>query len=164
MIVVDIGSYPHGAYHSIGSLCRYFKPEIVYGFDPLEVDGEWTLEETGTRVVTKPVAAWTYDGEVLFTEAGTQSALGTETATPSTHPRQPTRSVPCFDLAAWIKALPEDELVVKIDVEGSEIALMKHLHETGADERISLLLVEEHPHLSLGPLPTVACTVGEWWM
>lgn len=162
MIVVDIGCYWHNRYDSIGSLCRNFKPDVLYGFDPLVEDAEGDFE--GTRVVTRRLAAWTEDGTVTFTEAGTQSAIGSEAANPSSSPRQPTRSVPCFDLAAWIERLPDDDIVVKIDTEGSEVPLLAHLHATGADKRITCLLVEEHPHLNLGPLPEVDCPVKEWWM
>ena len=166
MIVIDIGCYAHGnsQFDSVGALCRKFRPDVLFGFDPLTLDAVAVHPETGTLVITRRAAANTFNGEDTFTEAGTQSAMGTKTATPSTHPAQEPRPTDCFDLAAFIFALPKVPLVVKIDVEGYELPLMRHLHKTKADERIHLLLVEEHPHLGLPPLPKVTCPVEEWWM
>lgn len=160
VIVVDIGCYAHRDrnFDSITSLVEHFAPKLLFGFDPLVGDAIGELH--GATLVTRRMAAWVRNGEVEFTAAGLQSAVGTETATPSTHPPEPTVLVPCFDLAAWILTLPETDLVVKMDVEGSEIPLLRHLHRRNVDERISLLLVEEHGKR----IPKVACPVEEWWM
>ena len=49
-----------------------------------------------------------------------------------------------FDLAAWVRTLPEARIVLKVDVEGAEYVLLPHLIAHGLMDRFSHVLVEWH--------------------
>lgn len=133
MIVVDLGCYPHDSDVSIEPLVARFSPDVLYGFDPfLAVGTNYFVAQT--RIELRPYAAWTHDGYVGFIGAEMRSRVyETELGT-----------VPCFDLARYIAELPDDEIVLKMDVEGAEYALIQHLCAMNTDERLALLLVEWH--------------------
>jgi hypothetical protein len=133
MIVVDLGCYPHGRDVSIEPLVSRFSPEVLYGFDPL-VGAPTTYVVGDTRVHLSPKVAWTINGYVRFVQNGLRSrAFESEAGT-----------TPCFDLAEFIRALPADDIVLKLDVEGAEYQLLPHLCATQTDELLSLILVEWH--------------------
>lgn len=156
MIVVDLGYVEYAVYDdtgaitvydSVGSLIEKYHPEIVFGFDPL---GEEGIERRdGATVVTAPLAAWLHNRNVPFILQGTASTIG-----------KSVRSVPCFDLAAWLSTLPQGT-IVKMDVEGAELALCHRLRRTKVDARLGLLIVETHGDIKL---PEMRCPVEEWWM
>ena len=53
--------------------------------------------------------------------------------------------VPCIDLATFINSLPHDaNIICKMDIEGSEFRVLRHLIETGTIRRINTLYVEFH--------------------
>ena len=148
MIVVDLGCWAHEQPHldSITPLCERYRPEILYGFDPLTNDGVARLGDT--VVVTRKLAAWLHDGRVPFKVAGTGSAVGLG------------KDVNCFHLVNWLRTLP-GEIVLKMDVEGAEWPLARALWRARADTRLALLLVERHGD---GKWPEMRCPVEEWWM
>lgn len=146
MIVVDLGCFAHGPYDSITALQRKFRPDILYGFDPLASDEVRRIGKT--VVVTRQLAAWVSNGLVPFKFAGTGSHVGIG------------KDVACFNLCAWLNTLPA-EIVLKMDVEGAEFPLAKALRRTRTDRRLKLLLVELHGD-SLWP--ELRCPVEKWWM
>lgn len=146
MIVVDLGCYSHGMFDSLGSLQRKYRPDVLYGFDPLAEDGITRIGKTA--IVTRALAAWLTDGTVPFVEAGTSSSVGKG------------KLVPCFNLCSWLNTLP-GEIVLKMDVEGSEYALCKALKRWRMDMRLKLLLLERHGN---GFIPELRCPVEPWWM
>lgn len=145
MIVIDVGCGRFGNDYSVERLLEDFHPDHLYGFDP-----QWTddmLERkpfdpsgpTGpTRamhILCQRMAAWVYDGWIgfKFDDAPLISRIqGSEVR------------VPCIDLARFIRELPEDEIVLKLDAEGAEYELLEHLLETGEIKRVSRLLIEWH--------------------
>jgi hypothetical protein len=54
--------------------------------------------------------------------------------------------------------------IVKMDVEGAEYPLIRHLIETGADKKLERLLVEWHPPTTGRAylLSLLSCPVEEW--
>jgi len=51
----------------------------------------------------------------------------------------------CFDLSEYIFNLPQPaEILLKMDIEGAEYAVISHLHATGALERVSEIYLEPH--------------------
>lgn len=154
MIVVDLGCVDYFAPEpgfpddlSIGPLIERFQPEVLYGFDPLLEEADVDIR-AGTLVLLEPKAAWTYDGFVGIRPRGMSTNVF----------ETPVGTTPCFDLARFIRGLPEDEIVVKFDVEGAEYPLLQHLHRTGADERIALILMEWHDEARI----SVRCPIEEW--
>ena len=147
MIVVDLGCAYCDASDSVDILWERFHPKVIYGFDPRSPKKEWKLGKT--KVVLSDLIAWTHDGLIQFREDGVASCvlnenvpLLNETMWLSGYKIPSWRE--CFDLAAWIKALPPKKIVVKFDVENAELDLLEHLISTGADKRLSLALIEWH--------------------
>ena len=175
MIVVDVGCARYGGDYSLERLIEEFKPRLVYGFDPsneiVATAGDtWSrmspeklhyVTPAGVIVILEQKAAWTFDGEVpfLFDTLG-----GCITG------RSDQAKVECFELARFIKELPdEDELVLKMDCEGSEYEVLEHLMSKGVDERISFLWIEWHDFGVLDPTERrksierrLRCQMDEW--
>ena len=56
--------------------------------------------------------------------------------------------VNCIDLAEFIRGLPAPVKLLKMDIEGAEIAVLNHLIDTGIIDRVDLAVVETHERLS----------------
>lgn len=162
MIVVDLGCAPCAACDSVPLLVERFNPEVLYGFDPQVKN--WHSPIDNTLVVLSSKVAWTHDGLIYFREDGVASCV----VGPQFEPVLPEsmwltqfsipRLVECFDLSAWLLALPDDEIVAKLDAEASEYTILPHLIETGAIDRISLLLMEWHGDERI----EVPCPTEDW--
>jgi hypothetical protein len=137
-IVVDLGccSYQHGnkLEDSIQTLVKRFKPGILFGFDPHPALTEGVGKVHGTTVITSRRAAWTSDGDLGLTVNGNCTHIDADER----------ETVRTFDFAAWVRALPDVNIVLKIDAEGAEYVLLPHLIEQGLMDRFSRLLVEWH--------------------
>lgn len=150
MIVIDLGCHGHGMYDSVGALIGRFQPELLYGFDPMLPESR-TLTIGETRCLLSHKAAWVHGGHVGIEHKGTGTQVYEDAA----------GDVVCFDLAQFIRRLPaKEELVLKLDVEGSEYPLLEHLSAAGLDERLTLALVEWHGVERVA----LRCPVEEWWM
>lgn len=131
MIVVDVGCANHGV-DSIGPLIERFQPDVLYGFDPNVDDASY--EQGETLVELSSEAAWVHGGSVLFRSDRSASQVD-----------QDGDEVACFNFAVWLKDLLEkDEVVVKLDCEGAEFALIAAMRHHRLLERLKLLLVEWH--------------------
>jgi FkbM family methyltransferase len=139
--VIDVGCARYGGDYSVERLIEMFSPDVVIGFDPAKdvskaMPRADVLLATGANVVLRREAAWTYDGQVRFMEDGLNGQVGDAEHWPY---------VTCVDLARVIDAMPEGEVILKLDAEGAEIELLEHLIVTRADLRLSRVLVEWHP-------------------
>jgi len=164
-IVVDLGccSYERNGRleDSIHTLINRFKPAVLFGFDPHPGLPDGVGKVHGTTVITARRAAWTFDGNV-----------GLELQGNCTHvaPVTPDSFAKCFDLAAWVRALPEAKVVLKIDVEGAEYVLLPYLITQGLMDRFSRVLMEWHaePYANgyesdrATILGQIECPVEEW--
>lgn len=162
MIVVDVGCMTHGTEESEGPLIRGFEPDLYLGFDahPEMRDSVEYARAGATLVVRRRLVAWVYDGFVpLYVDGTTTGVLSRENRLAG-----PAR-VPCFDLATFLRALPQP-LVLKLDVEGGEYPLLERIVDLGIDEHLDAVLVEWHsPDYSHGfyaDRPELACEVKEW--
>ncbi len=172
-VVIDVGCATYGGAYSIDRLLEEFKPDVLYGFDPgneivASAHEEWTRlipdamdfrTPEGYRVLLFQAAAWTYDGEVGFVTGGYGGEVDDRG-----------EKVGCFDLARIIHGIPdEDEVILKIDAEGSEYELLDHLIDKGVDKRLSLVWVEWHDFGVDSPAARrsaierrIACPMDEW--
>ncbi len=140
MIVVDVGCANHGV-PSLDPLLERFDPGAYYGFDPHAEDRVYT--QGNSLVQISHEAAWTYNGKVRFQAEGSASRIDrfeTEVL------------VDCFDFGEWLEPLLAHDVVVKLDCEGSEFALIDVMRKRAQLERLHLLLVEWH----------IPCAVEEW--
>ena len=154
-VVLDIGCHTHAGHpgdESVHELVRRYKPDRLYGFDPHPDVPEGWHQIDGSEVLLTRSAAWTYDGTIAYDPRPDRPLAACVGEGPET--------VRCFDLAHVVG--PGD--IVKIDAEGAEYPLLAHLIKTGADERISLLLVEWHPPFDRRPgiLKRLRCPVEVW--
>lgn len=162
MIVVDVGCMPHGREESVRKLIGRFQPDILFGFDPHPDLVEGVEHAGDTVVVRKRAAAWIFGGQTLFKIDGICSGVAACDIA-----KDGTVMVDCFDLAAWLRALPVGEVVLKLDAEGAEYPLLARLHESGLDGRLQRVIVEWHPPdtahgLYTAVRPELRCDVEEW--
>ena len=166
MIVIDVGCARHGWHYSIERLLDEFHPDVFYGFDPgWEPEMFWPSPDLDpkTRVEITKAAAWTYDGEVGFHENGLVSHVTELNGVPK---------VPCFDLARFLRVMAfkhREGIVLKIDAEGAEYDLLRHLIARRADKLLKLAIVEWHDlpdgtHISrrVNIEREIACELREW--
>src|SRR5215204_7753723 len=125
-VVIDIGCATYNGDSSIERLIRRFEPDVLYGFDPALTSDVSPYAVVGTRIELSATAAYVYEGEIGFNYDRTRSAIDIESKV----------KVPCFDLAEFVLSLGTDGIVLKIDAEGAEYALLEHLIATGADRKL----------------------------
>lgn len=153
--VVDLGCHTHAGHpadESVHELIGRYHPDTLYGFDPHPdlVEGETVID--GTRVVLERSAAWTYNGYVAYDQRPNRPLAASVGAGSDV--------VACFDLAGRLQFGD----IVKMDVEGAEYPLLRHLIEAGADAKIETLLVEFHEPFDQvrALLGALRCPVEDW--
>jgi len=163
-IVVDLGccGYVRNGRmeDSIHTLVKRFKPKILFGFDPHPGLREAVGDLFGTTVITTRQAAWTNDENVGLDLQGNCTHVDTNQQS----------LVEAFDLAAWVRTLPEARIVLKVDVEGAEYVLMPHLIHHGLMDRFSRILIEWHDGQYANGyeadresiLDHITCPIEEW--
>ena len=157
-IVVDVGCAAYADQEeSIGPLIARFKPERLIGFDPLTEDAEYNHE--GCHVMQRRTAAWIANGQIEL-GVGFNDLNATIVRDKSTRGEWSKReTVDCFDLCAFLADLhdqyPEHRVILKLDCEGAEYALLKRIAAYGMDSWLHLILVEWHGAL-------MAADYGAW--
>lgn len=152
-VVIDVGCTAYNGANSIEYLIDEFRPAHLIGFDPTAVESTYVLGET--HVATYPVAGWIYDGMVGFEQQGNRGHVTTE---------QVQTQVLCVDLARVIRE--QGRLVIlKLDAEGAEYALLEHLILEDADLLVELAWVEWHGdqyERRAKICDALRCNVGTW--
>ena len=149
MIVIDVGAATHGR-DSIAILNEMYHPQVIWAFDPHPyLDGP--AHVNGVSVIRYRKAAWTYSGTVAWTDQGSRSHVGGKSR------------VECFSLASLIESI-NPPVVLKLDVEGAEFVLLRHLIKRGVDERLHELWVEWHsPDQGRAEIEAaIRCPLKEW--
>lgn len=167
-VVIDVGCARYGGDYSLERLVEEFNPQWLYGFDPnneivASAPADWErvdatgLEErrhllmnaltyrtpSGCFVQLLQAAAWIYDGTIGYRSETLNSWVTDLKGAPQ---------VPCFDLADFIYRVPPAthgldglrNMVLKIDAEGSEYDLLRHLMSKGMDKILHFTWVEWH--------------------
>jgi hypothetical protein len=137
-IVIDVGCARYGGDFSVERLIDMYRPNMLIGYDPNPaVDGTYPQPGPahGCVVYLRQEAAWIWDGEVRYQEDGLNSWVSDDVLAPM---------VPCVDLARVVMDMPDGPVILKIDAEKSEYALLPHLIERRADRRLDRLIVEWH--------------------
>ncbi len=164
-IVVDLGccSYERNGRleDSIQTLVKRFKPSVLFGFDPHPGLPDAVGQVYGTTVITSRRAAWTNDCNVGIALQGNCTHVDLDEV----------GGAQAFDIANWVRALPEARIVLKVDVEGAEYVLLPHLIAHGLMDRFSHVLVEWHSGEYANGyesdrdviLEAIDCPVEEWY-
>jgi FkbM family methyltransferase len=105
------------------------------------------------EIVKKVV--YTYNGDINFFDMGSESSsvdknkknvakwLRGLKLTPEKKAKKFANE--CFDFSEYLFSLPQPaEILLKLDIEGSEYPVIEHLHATGALERVSEIYLEPH--------------------
>ncbi|GAI40028.1 unnamed protein product [marine sediment metagenome] len=116
-------------------------------FAPLWVNAS----EANSNVHFHNAAVWTNNGTMDFflctvsTHDG--SSLLKEKKTGEINKTAPV-TVETVDLNAWLRenALETDEIILKLDIEGAEYAVLEHLFNEGSLQWVNRLLIEWHWH------------------
>lgn len=145
---------------SIHAMIKRFKPAVLFGFDPHPGLPDAVGQVYGTTVITSRRAAWTNDEDVGLALQGNCTHVDADEVQRSK----------AFDIAAWVRTLPEARIVLKVDVEGAEYVLLPHLIRHGLMDRFSHLLVEWHSEPTANGYETdresilegINCPVEEW--
>lgn len=116
------------------------------GIDPISVyKEEWKkiTEEFGTEFINK--VAYTHNGDIDYSERHGVNDVGSSVMrdkigweTGDIH------KVECFDFVEWLSQFEKGEVVMRMDIEGSEYAILRKLLDTGIIDRIKYLEVEFH--------------------
>ena len=83
-------------------------------------------------------AAWIYDGEI---------EIGGEGDATSHRLSDGKQTVPCFDFSQWLAKLDrpkDDEIIVKMDIEGAEYEVLPKMLEDGTISLVQELIIEWH--------------------
>ena len=154
-VVVDLGCMERNGADSLAVLAVEYGPAMIFGFDPSPLLEEETKTIGNSVAVLSRKAAWLYDGAIGFREHGSGSSIGVGDA------------VLCFDFSAWLRELVADEIIVKMDIEGAEVELLKRMIADGTDSLVDELLVEWHTpdEAFVEELEAkLACKVRRWWL
>ena len=121
---------------------------IIYSFEPNILFNEYCSDLINS-------AAWIYDGEITWFQFGYSggSTLDTQKASILRN-RKPFKqevkdeqvnSVICFDIDKYIKQFKKnDYIILKLDIEGAEYKVLKHMIENGSIDFIDELFIEWH--------------------
>lgn len=136
--MIDLGccSYQRGnrLEDSIITLVKRFKPTVLFGFDPHPGLMEGVGQVHGATVITARRAAWIDNGLIqLELQGNCTHVVDVSGGTTRT-----------FDIADWVRSLPEVKTVLKIDVEGAEYVLLPHLIEEDLMDRFTRVIIEWH--------------------
>ena len=172
-VVIDVGCARYGGAQSLEHLVAEFDPVMVYGFDPsneivASAGADWSrvnpnelryLTPSGCGVVLEQKAAWIHDGTIGYRADGLGSWVTDLQGAPQ---------VECVDMAIFIQDIhdnvPQEEIVLKLDCEGSEYEILRHLINKGVDKLLTLAWVEWHsPDRGRARIEEeISCEVVEW--
>ena len=118
---------------------------VAHGFDPLKIYLKEMKELEGKYPFTFiNKAVWTYDGEVEFGEFKNDES-STIKKEKLNYDSAKVVKVPCVDFSAWLGQFQkEDEVFVKMNIEGAEVDILEYLIKTGNIKLIDKLIIENH--------------------
>lgn len=171
LIVADVGccTYDLGDHmeESIATLIERFHPSFYYGWDPSPDQLDLSLTIGGTSAEFRRAAAATFDGEMDFSHGGLSATVMRDSERWGHHT---VSKVPCFDFSAWVASHAGHDIVVKLDCEGAEFAIVTKMLFDHTDRFVKLLLVEWHDRflgsayadLRANLMEHLTCPVEEW--
>ncbi len=172
-VAIDIGCARYGGDYSLERLIEEFDPIMLYGFDPsneivvsagedwdrLNAEGMKFMTPSGCGVVLEQKAGWIYDGKIGYRSSGLGSWITDLAGAPQ---------VECIDIAALVirlhESLSREEIILKIDAEGAEYDILRHLINKEADKFLELAWIEWHkPDRGRAQIEKeLQCELAEW--
>lgn len=142
-IFIDVGYYQ-------GKALEYYAPLmdkdwLVYAFEPnTELNVEESIKRFPFQVSWIKKAVWVVDGEVDFRIGGREDASHIDGVRVSTDKKI---KVPCVNFSRFVGELPEGTIIVSMDCEGAEFAILEKMLVEDTAQKIDLLDIEFHDRL-----------------
>lgn len=119
----------------------------IFAFDPNpNFWHRWlTLSDFNTKFIE--MAAWIRDGTRQFSIENSPTPYGSSLIkSKNTYAKGNKIDVQTTDISRWLKKYKDDFLVVKMDIEGGEFAVLEKMMKDGTDLYCDYLMVEFHPN------------------
>ena len=135
--VIDCGGWRGD---SVETLRRQFLPDHIYTFEANPNFKKFYHFKNHT-LINK--AVWIYDGEIDFYLGGDYD-MGSSVIQKDNTGKS--IKVPCIDFSKWIidNFKKEDEIILKMDIEGAEYKVLGKMIDDGSTDYINQFLVEIH--------------------
>jgi len=117
----------------------------IYSFEPFPKNIE-ELEQFKPKVTVIPAAVWSFDGEIpMYTGKPKSGSMYADKITGKVSLENKIM-VPCIDLAKFIMEnfKKEDEIWIKMNIEGSEYEVVPHLHKHGLIDWFDSIYIRWH--------------------
>lgn len=171
-IVVDCGA---NVGRVLEHLVDFYPTAIFHAFEPnpnLHAQVRTTIERfSDVKAYLHKEAVWVSNGTIpLYLDHDISSTLLRNKRSNSRWPPIDYSRfimVPCIDFGQWLQhaVRPEDQVIVKMDIEGAEYEVLEHLVKTDAINLIDILYIEWHykkfPELSVGRHKSLVCALRE---
>lgn len=147
-VFIDCGANIGQSIETFKRYCPDWQSWMIHSFEPVKACIERLKSyQSNANFKLHPYAAWIHDGEVsLFEDQDSLRLYGSSIIETKNNVAVVGNKVPCIDISNWIDKSfqSEDIVVLKLDVEGAEYAIIDRLIETGVIEKINTLYVEFH--------------------
>ena len=148
-VFIDLGCHDGD---SIKEFCKWLVPlhekgqEVeIYGVDPNPKFPElWKRVDLPIKVTWINAAAWVSRGSIKFLLDETDKAFGSTLLKEKSISDPKTIMVDTFDFSEFLKQFKDDSVVVKMDIEGAEFAILERLLNEGTINIIEMLYLEWH--------------------
>lgn len=143
------------AYESHKKYSHLFPADVTYVFEPNARFWDSYVIHERPDLILLGQAIWTQDCQLpLFLSPDSREVASSlleekmcKVAGGTQHGWQPNpRMVDCVDFADWLRrhTIDSDRVILKLDIEGAEVPVLRHLLDTGMIGRIAELYCEFH--------------------
>lgn len=139
-IYIDCGYY-HGKGLSLFKRTREYKDDfLVYAFDPS------TDHKSTEKFIFSKNAVWIYDGTIKFHKSSRRKGQANGLYHNPMARKEIIEEVPCIDFSRWIIKTfnRNDNIILKMDIEGAEKDVLKKMVEDGSIDYIKIAYIEPH--------------------
>lgn len=152
-IYIDLGAYDGDTIQMFREGKVVERPDLnefeIYAFEPLPRFRE--ILRKIQDITFNPAAAWIKDGQMELTlDIGQAATIVKETELFDEYKKiNETVLVESIDISQWIRNnfLADDCIILKMDIEGAEYAILDKMIADGTDKYIDNLIIEFHDRL-----------------
>lgn len=120
----------------------------MYAFEPNPKFKDYWQNQTDNNISFSNMAVWVEDTELDFAVDQSETPLGSTLMSGKKNiwDKSPKVKVQAFDFSEWLKQFKNDYVVVKIDCEGAEYAILEKMISDDTIHIPAVLMVEFHPN------------------
>jgi FkbM family methyltransferase len=145
-ILIDCGAHTADSLPALVRLFGPFDRIVAFEANPAYAP-HFDRARESWPVELVQAAVWVEDGSIRFFlgEEGPESSVIFEKTTGGFR-QENALDVPSVDFSAWLRREvgPADEVILKMDIEGAEFAVLDKMIAEGTSRRVKLLLIEWH--------------------